>query len=114
MVVRSIETRPATGAYSPRTITRPDLIHIDAEGYDFEIIKSIDFSTLGPVVLLYEHKHLGITGRLECRAYVSEQGYDTLEIGDDTLCMRRAVSHSNASNTFRELRRARWFPKGPN
>jgi FkbM family methyltransferase len=94
-----------------QSIARPDLIHIDAEGYDFEIIKSIDFSRIGPIVLLYEHKHLGITGRLECRAYLSEQGYDTLEVGDDTLCMRRGLSHTNASKTFREMRRARWSPK---
>lgn len=93
------------------SMARPDLIHIDAEGYDFEIIKSIDFSTIGPTVLLYEHKHLGIRGRLECRAYLSRQGYDTLEVGDDTLCVRRSPSHTNASRVFREMWRARWFPK---
>ena len=35
-----------------------DLIQIDAEGYDFEIVKTIDFSIYRPAILRFEHEHL--------------------------------------------------------
>ena len=35
-----------------------DLIHIDTEGFDYEILKLIDFKCYKPVLLIYEHKHL--------------------------------------------------------
>lgn len=40
----------------------PDLniLHIDTEGYDYEIIKSINFDLICPSILIYEHKHLSI------------------------------------------------------
>ena len=33
-------------------------ILIDTEGYDYEIIKLIDFEKYKPSILIFEHKHL--------------------------------------------------------
>jgi len=35
-----------------------DLLQIDTEGYDFEIIKTIDFNTLKPKIISFESEHL--------------------------------------------------------
>ncbi|MEO8256926.1 MAG: FkbM family methyltransferase [Acidobacteriota bacterium] len=69
-----------------------DVIHIDAEGYDFEIVKLIDFDAHRPTILLYEHGHLSSSDRAACNALVSRQGYECLEIEGDTLCLRREAS----------------------
>ena len=62
-----------------------DLIHIDTEGYDYEVIKLIDFSAHRPALLLYEHKHLSPADRAACRRLIeAQQGYDD-EAGHDTL-----------------------------
>jgi FkbM family methyltransferase len=66
-----------------------DLVHIDAEGYDFEIIKLIDFALHRPLALLYEHKHLGPPEYAACREYVMSHAYELLEEGGDTLCLDR-------------------------
>ena len=40
------------------SINKVDLLHIDTEGYDFEIIKMIPFSDLHIEFIMFEHKHL--------------------------------------------------------
>src|SRR2546426_11057106 len=39
-------------------VSRIDLLQIDAEGYDFAILKQVDFRRIQPTVIRYEHRHL--------------------------------------------------------
>jgi FkbM family methyltransferase len=66
-------------------VTRVDLLHTDAEGYDYELIKSFDFSRFKPSIVLYEHIHLTDIHRAECLRYLSGLGYHVLEDGPDTI-----------------------------
>jgi len=50
-----------------------DLLVLDCEGYEFEILKSIDFSTIKPKVIRYEYKH--IPNKDECDRYLIGHGY---------------------------------------
>lgn len=50
-----------------------DLLVLDCEGYEFEIIKSIDFSAFKPKIIRYEYKH--IPNKEECDVYLSSRGY---------------------------------------
>jgi FkbM family methyltransferase len=68
-----------------------DLIQVDAEGYDFEIIKLIDFKRFKPAVILYEHKHLDEGDRAACATHLESKGYVRSEIGPDTLCVLKEV-----------------------
>ncbi len=52
-----------------------DLLSIDTEGHDYEIIQTLDFNTLKPRMIVYEHKHIGHAGRRGCRELLSGQGY---------------------------------------
>ena len=70
-------------------IGRIDLIHIDAEGYDYEVLKTIDFDRHRPRVLLFEYKHLTQPDLAACRRVLDEAGYDTVDVAWDTLAIRR-------------------------
>lgn len=50
-----------------------DLLLLDCEGYEFEIIKSINFSEIKPKVIRYEYKH--IFNKEECDDYLVSHGY---------------------------------------
>jgi FkbM family methyltransferase len=39
-------------------IERCDLIQIDAEGYDYQIVRTIDFEAVKPLILRFEHAHM--------------------------------------------------------
>jgi FkbM family methyltransferase len=65
-----------------------DLIHIDTEGYDYEILKQIDLSARGPKAILYEHKHLTHADKAAAEALVLAGGYKLKRFASDTLAVR--------------------------
>jgi FkbM family methyltransferase len=68
-------------------IDRLDLLLIDTEGYDWQIVRQIDFAALRPRLLIYEHYHLSPDDRAASRAHLNGLGYETLEEGFDTFCL---------------------------
>jgi FkbM family methyltransferase len=71
------------------SIAEIDLLQIDAEGYDYEILKTIDFqSSRGPRFIRYERVLLFEQER-ECRAMLRSAGYQLRDCGQDTLAMRK-------------------------
>ncbi|MCU1427041.1 MAG: hypothetical protein JWL83_1041 [Actinomycetia bacterium] len=70
-----------------RGVERVDLIHIDAEGSDFDVIKLIDLARHRPRLLVYEHYHLSAAEQGQCRLHLETHGYDTIEHGMDTWCL---------------------------
>jgi FkbM family methyltransferase len=61
-----------------------DVVVIDVEGYDYEIIKQINFDAYRPRVVVYEDIHLSDEDRAECRRTLELLGYEGLEEGFDT------------------------------
>lgn len=66
-------------------VKKIDLLHIDAEGYDYEIIKTVPFARIKPHMILYEHKHLSGEDRRACLALLRANGYAILEMRNDTF-----------------------------
>jgi FkbM family methyltransferase len=64
-----------------------DLVLIDAEGYDSEVLRSIDFELHRPRVVVYEHFHLAPQQRAESRASLERLGYRAIEEAFDTWCL---------------------------
>jgi FkbM family methyltransferase len=56
-------------------LERVDLLQIDAEGFDFEIIKMVDFSTVRPAIIHFEHGFLSREEQEECCRYLNKHGY---------------------------------------
>ncbi len=84
--VRVMSLNSLLKKYHPAKI---DLLHIDAEGYDYEIIKLVPFSTLSPAMILYEHQHLSPADRLACAELLENQGYTLLEMEEgDTFAFK--------------------------
>jgi FkbM family methyltransferase len=68
-------------------IERVDLIQIDTEGYDYEIIKRIDWGRWRPALVIYEHHHLSTADRAQCRTEFAQRGYATVEESLDTFAL---------------------------
>jgi len=65
--------------------TRVSFFQIDTEGFDYEIIKQIDFSTVKPKMIRYEHKHLNPDDKESCENLLENHGYCVLKEGIDTF-----------------------------
>jgi FkbM family methyltransferase len=63
------------------------LVQIDAEGYDFEIVKSIPFEVMKPKIVAFEHAHLSKADFNKCCQLLVQRGY-RIAVGDvDTFAV---------------------------
>ena len=76
-------------ASAPETI---DLLQIDAEGFDFEIIRSIDFARVKPAIIHYEHMVLSQADRNACLELLAGHGYRFLLEDSDTTAYHAAAA----------------------
>jgi len=67
-------------------IAQLDLLQMDAEGYDYSILKTIDFALTRPHFINYERVLLH-DDEPACRAMLTAAGYALLDWGQDTLCV---------------------------
>ena len=68
-------------------IEQLDLLQIDAEGYDYEILKTLDFQKVRPRFINYERVLL-LEDEAACRRMLMAQGYLLIDWDQDTLCIR--------------------------
>ncbi|HZR35112.1 MAG TPA: FkbM family methyltransferase [Nevskia sp.] len=88
IVQRDVPTLSFDSLCRKHAITRLDLVQIDTEGYDYEILKHIDWSRWRPALVIYEHHHLSPADRAACQAMLRAQGYDPVEESLDTVAFR--------------------------
>ena len=67
-----------------------DLLAVDTEGHDAAILAGVDFERFRPRLVLYEHFHLPADERVGTRERLHGDGYETMEEGFDTYCLRPA------------------------
>ena len=68
-------------------IDKIDFLQIDTEGYDYEIIKTIDFDLMPPQIIRYEDAALSNQASIECVEYLIQKGYRIFdERHDITAC----------------------------
>lgn len=71
-----------------------DLLHIDTEGHDFEVLKSLDFLCYSPSLIFIEHAHLAAGEKKEMRRFLCERGYSIRDCGNDYYCYHKDAYQS--------------------
>lgn len=103
-VLEDLEQRivelPIATTTLPRIVARHrlssiDLLHVDVEGYDYEVIRQIDFSSSwAPTFVIFERQHLdGPTDRAALRM-LRGAGYRCVDIWPDLFAWRAAPRRS--------------------
>ena len=70
-------------------IVHPALLHVDAEGSDLDIIKSLDFTRHTPRLIFAEHKHLTREQRKELFHVLKEAGYFVSRCAGDCIAIKK-------------------------
>jgi len=65
-----------------------DFLQIDCEGYDFDIIKMIDFKKFSPQIINYESVLLSEEDRKNCEQYLASLGYKMFRYERDTCAYK--------------------------
>lgn len=87
-------------------LTDIDLLQIDTEGYDFQILRTIDFKKFTPQYINYERIHLK-KDEARCRALLLSHGYQLHDHGQDTLC--KLTSGQSRAKLWRERAYCAWL-----
>jgi FkbM family methyltransferase len=83
-----VETATISSLLDKHGIKKLDFLQVDAEGHDYEIVKSAIESGIRPLIINYEHCNITPTDATRCRRMLYGQGYKFTNIGIDTLCVR--------------------------
>ena len=70
------------------------LLQIDTEGFDFEVIKMINFEKSKPVIINFEDGFLSRNARNACLELLRDQGYRVLKNGLDTVAYQQEAEAS--------------------
>lgn len=66
-----------------------DLVHIDTEGFDYQVLKQVDLGRYHPTIILYEHQHLTGEEKAQAEQMLKSAGFRLKEYGWDTLAIRQ-------------------------
>jgi len=76
------------------------LLHIDTEGYDYEVLKTLDFTTQAPVLIFVEHVHVLKDQKEEMVNLLRHQGYSVYDCGRDYFAINEAAHNRLKQNAL--------------
>ena len=65
------------------------LLHIDAEGYDWRILSQLDLEKFRPIIILFEHKHLTKTERVNSIKFL-KKNYFIFKLKSDYISILKS------------------------
>ena len=87
----TVEVRTIEEILSERQVSNLFFLHIDAEGFDFEILKTFPFATLTPHAIMLEHVYLSKEEKQNLEKFLSNLGYVTQSFGKDLIAVLRTI-----------------------
>ena len=70
----------------------PLFLHVDVEGFDYEVLKSLNFRQSRPSVIMVEHKHLSASDLYSMIELLEGNGYLSLDAGEDLVALTKTVA----------------------
>ncbi len=86
IVLDKIKVMTLKSLINKNKISKIDLLQIDAEGYDYQIIKNIPFEIIKPAMIIYEERHLSNLEKESSKNLLKKQGYSIVQ-GLDVLAL---------------------------
>lgn len=92
--VKIVKTVTLTELLSKHNFPQLDLFVVDAEGFDFEVLKMLLQTKYTPIVINYEYVHLSLREQVEARRLLTRRGYEVLNCSRDTFAvLKRELWH---------------------
>jgi FkbM family methyltransferase len=88
IVAQPVRCHTVESALGVAGLANVDLIQTDAEGHDWPIIRSIDFSRIQPRLIRFEYRHMSDADADACLAHLAAHGYRFILESDDIIAVR--------------------------
>jgi FkbM family methyltransferase len=99
-----VQVRPLSDVLVRNGIRDVHLLHVDAEGYDYEVLKTLDFAKCAPLSVFVEHKHSSDAQKSKMLHLLRKNGYSVRDCGDDYFAVNEEVN--------KRLKRTAWMRLG--
>ena len=83
----TLESIPLSAILLRNDVQICNLLHIDTEGFDYEVLQTLDFSKIKPGCIFIEHAHLSVSERDGMSALLRTQGYIVRDCGADLFAL---------------------------
>jgi len=90
IVEADVECQPLQVILDRNQVDTIDLLHIDTEGFDYQVLSQVDLKRYKPSVILFEHHLLTDDEFFKARKLLRRNGYRLLQYGNDTLALKRS------------------------
>jgi FkbM family methyltransferase len=87
-----VQVRPLADVLRKNGIRDFHLLHIDTEGHDYEVLKTLDFAAHAPVAIFVEHKHLADTEKRKMVRFLRKHGYSVRDCGCDYFALDKTAN----------------------
>jgi FkbM family methyltransferase len=91
IVTTQVSTFPLSTVLERNNVNKIDLLHIDAEGHDWKVLRQLDLARFRPDVILFEHIHLSEDDKTQAMAFL-KGNYEMTNLGADFLCRRASAN----------------------
>lgn len=100
----AIDVSPLSDVLNRNGIRDFHLLHIDTEGYDYEVLKTLDFASHAPVAIFVEHRHLPGDQKKEMLRLLRQHRYSVRDCGGDYFAINKEAN-KRLQRTARARRR---------
>ena len=91
IIEAAVECQPLQAILDRNRVDAIDLLHIDTEGFDYQVLSQVDFKRYKPSVILFEHHLLTDDEFFKARKLLRSNGYRLVQYGNDTLALKRSL-----------------------
>ena len=85
-----VECMTLTQMLEKNGLKRLDFLSIDAEGYDWKVLSTLQLERFSPAIIFYEHLNLSPADLRAAREFLEEE-YHQFTFGIDHLCIRKSL-----------------------
>lgn len=101
-----VESVPLSALLDRYAVGAIDVLHIDAEGYDWKVLQQLDLERFKPTFILCEHHHLKLEERRAALSFL-DADYRIFEVGIDWLAVNGTVAPTTLASLDKQFTRAR-------
>jgi FkbM family methyltransferase len=88
IIIQQVPCHTVESALRTAALDNVDLIQIDAEGYDWPIIRSVDLKRIRPRIMRFEYRHMSDEDADACLAHLASHGYRFVIESKDIIAIR--------------------------
>jgi FkbM family methyltransferase len=86
-----VEVCPLSHVLQRNGINYVTLLHVDCEGHDYEVLKTLDFEAVTPSIIYIEHMHLPPEQKQEMFDLLCSRDYSVQDCGNDYFAVHKTT-----------------------